>query len=172
MPLNVANQKKVAEQGIQDLLKEARCAIQRKLQLYVEHQQYRDANPNRLQSAQQKLACDSMPSSGAASLPTPTIAEILQHNRSQLQASLALSAAFVKTQEARDQLQHCLAEESRLLTSLEGPVCQGLAQSRQLVQQIADSEAKETPQRELRYTEMMLRYACLEWILRQSLVCS
>lgn len=153
-PASLSEEKEAAEQGVQELLKEATVIIQRKLQSFAIRQEQRDNSLQRLLSAPQTVAINVAGGSNAAAW---SAAEVRQHNAVQLQASLVLSAAFNDSQKARDQLQHCLNREQYLMDSLQGPLQQGLAQSVQLVQHTVNALQREDPQRELPDTEMMLR---------------
>lgn len=153
-PVSLTQQKEVAEQAVAALLQEARTSIEHKLQLTQKRHQQKASISSSMRSAKQQFA--HVPSSSSASEALP-IADIRSYNESQLQASLTLFTAFDETKKARDHLQQCLEREKALLTSLEAPLQQGLAQSVQLVQHVADALETEDPLRELRHTEMMLR---------------
>ena len=158
-------QKKAAEEAIRQLHENAEMCIQRKIELANTRQQQKDRILGCLEGAALGLA-DVLPEADAAGLEA--FAAVQQHNKCQLQASLALSAAFKETQDAKAQLQQCLQKEHGLLESLQKPLRQGLSQSGQLVQAAAAAIQGENPAQELRHTEMLHR--CPSLIAHLSIV--
>ena len=150
----VAEAKEAAEQDIVDLLSKTQASIGDKMQLTIALQQQKDSVVSCLRSAVQQFA--SVPRTSLTATSPPFIT-VKQHAEAQLQASKGLVAAFADTQKARDQLQQCLEKENALLVSLHADLPQALAQSVQLVHQVADALQQEDPQRELRHTQAMLR---------------
>lgn len=151
----LVKQKESAEQAIAGLLSRIRTKTQLKLQLAIQRQEQQASILSCLMTSQEQFANSPSSSSLAASL---SVADVKQHNSTQLQASSALSAAFADTQKARNHLQQCVEAEKTLLSVLKTPLQQAVAQSFQLVQLTASTLQNEDPARELRHTEMMLRY--------------
>lgn len=137
------------------LLGEVRNTIKQKLDVTTQRQQQKDQVLQCLLAADRDFA--DLPSGSAHSAATESATAVQSQNATQLQASLALVAAYKATANARAHLQQCLEAEHKLLRSLEDPLQQCLAQSVQLMRSTADTLQQENPQRELRHTEMLLR---------------
>lgn len=151
----LAQEKDAAEQAIESLLTEVRKNIFQKLELTKTRQQQKDKVLGCLRAAEEGFA--DLPSRSSHSTEAPSAAGTQAQNATQLQASLALFAAYRATADARAHLQQCLQDEQKLLTSLEAPLQHCLAQSVLLMRSTADALQQEDPQRELRHTEMLLR---------------
>jgi len=79
-------------------------------------------------------------------------------NTRQLTACERLVTAYAATKCAREQLQACLEEESKVLNELHDPVHLCLQQSVEILHTTADQLRGDDPQREQRHTEMLIRY--------------
>lgn len=105
----LAQEKEAAEQAIESLLTEVRKNILQKLELTETRQQQKGKLLGCLSAAERGFA--NLPSGSSHSTEAPSAAETQAQNVTQLQASLALFAAYRATADARAHLQQCLQDD-------------------------------------------------------------
>ena len=157
--------KEKAEQDLKELLAGFKQHAQSKIDLCQERQQHKVSLQKVLQAAEAR---------GASKIKFATSSEqwSLEHakhqNSSQMTACQCLVTAYAASKRAREQLQACLEEELKVLNELHDPVHLCLQQSVRILHTTADQLQGDDPQREQRYTEMLIRYVtgffCLLWL--------
>ena len=152
---DLVKDKEKAEHDLKTLLASFKQHAQRKIDLCQRRQKHNA-------SLQEVLQAAAASATSKSELATSSQQWSLEHakgeNTTQITACQRLVTAYAATKHAREQLQACLEEESKVLNELHDPVHLCLQQSVEILHTSAGQLRGDNPQREQRHTEMLIRY--------------
>ena len=145
--------KQSAEQAVIDLLKQAKSMTQQKVEMCERRYQQIDS----LSCSTASAIMGGCPAQNSNQLSMSSVKETVKHNDAQLAACREVVLAFRATQDARIQLEQCMAKEQALLQQLQGPLQQSVTASKHLINGAAKRLKNSNPTREKRHAEMLIR---------------